>query len=55
MELGDRYYRQTDTNLSKYNNLRYDIIVGRDLMKKIGMIVEFKNEKLIWGDVIVPV
>ena len=24
-------------------------------MKKIGMIVEFKNEKLIWGDVIVPV
>ena len=30
------------------------MIIGRDLIKKLGMIVNFKNEKLIWDCVIVP-
>ena len=30
------------------------MIIGRDLIKKLGMIVNFKNEKLIWDGVIVP-
>ena len=41
-------------NLSKDNNLGYDMIIGWDLMKKLGMIVNFKNKNLIWYDVIVP-
>ena len=30
------------------------MIIGGDLMKKLGMIVDFKSEKIMWDDVIVP-
>ena len=40
-------------NESKDNNLGYNIIIGRDPIKKLGMIVDFKNENLIWDNVIV--
>ena len=30
------------------------MIIGRYQMKKLGVIVNFKNENLIWDDYIVP-
>ena len=45
---------QFHTDSSKYNNLGYDMIIGQDLMKKPGMIVNFKNEYLIWDYIIIP-
>ena len=30
------------------------MIIGQDLMKKIGMIVNFKSKNLIWDNAIVP-
>ena len=30
------------------------MIIGRDLMKKLNMVVDFKNKNLIWDDTIVP-
>ena len=39
--------------LLKDNNVGYDMIIGRDIMNKIGMIVNFNNKYLIWGDTIV--
>ena len=38
----------------KYNTLGYDMIIGRYLMKKLGMISNFNNKILIWYDVIIP-
>ena len=32
---------------SKDNTLGYDMIIGQDIMKKLGMIVDFNNENLI--------
>ena len=40
--------------LLKDNNVGYDMIIGRDIMNKIGMIVNFNNQYLIWVDTIVP-
>ena len=28
---------------------RYDKIIGRDVMKTLGMIIDFKNELITWG------
>eukprot|EP00957_Ditylum_brightwellii_P008882 672894-Ditylum_brightwellii.AAC.1 len=28
---------------------RYDMIIGRYVMKTLGMIIDFKNELIIWG------
>ena len=28
---------------------RYDMIIGRDVMKTIGMIIDFKNKLITWG------
>ena len=41
-------------NWSKEYNLRYDIIIGRDLMKKLEIAFNFNNERLIHYDAIVP-
>ena len=38
--------------MSKENNLGYDIIIEKYIMKELGIIFAFNNEKLIWGDVI---
>ena len=39
---------------SKDNNFGYDMIIGQDLMNKLVMFVDFRNENLICEDVIVP-
>ena len=31
--------------------MNYDLIIGRDLMKELGLIIDFKNESIIWDDV----
>ena len=45
---------QFHTNFLKDKNLGYDVIIGQDLMKKLGMIVDFNKKNLIWDNVIVP-
>ena len=45
---------QFHINSSKDSTLGYDLIIGRDLMKKPGMIVELNNKELIWENAIVP-
>ena len=39
---------------SKDKNLGYDMIIGQDLIKKLGMIFDFKNKNLIWENAILP-
>ena len=34
--------------------LEYDMIIGRDLMKSLGLIIDFKHEVLRWDDVTIP-
>ena len=34
--------------------LEYDMIIGRDLMKSLGLIIDFKHEVLCWNDVTIP-
>ena len=34
--------------------LEYDMIIGRDLMKFLGLIIDFKHEVLYWDDVTIP-
>eukprot|EP00957_Ditylum_brightwellii_P079253 6026986-Ditylum_brightwellii.AAC.1 len=28
---------------------RYDMIIGRDLLKTLGLIIDFKNKLITWG------
>eukprot|EP00957_Ditylum_brightwellii_P002432 187313-Ditylum_brightwellii.AAC.1 len=28
---------------------RYDLIIGRDLLKTIGLIIDFENKLITWG------
>jgi hypothetical protein len=32
----------------------YDIIIGRDLLKELGIVLDFKNETILWGDGEIP-
>ena len=34
--------------------LEYDMIIGRDLMKSLGLIIDFNHEVLCWDDVTIP-
>ena len=34
--------------------LEYDMIIGRDLMKSLGLIIDFKHGVLRWDDVTIP-
>ena len=35
-------------------NIGYDMIIGRDLMVKLGLITDYKRKVLIWDGVSVP-
>jgi hypothetical protein len=35
-------------------NIGYDMIIGRDLMVKLGLITDYKRKVLIWDEVSVP-
>ena len=41
-------------NIGDIGVLLYDTIIGRDLMKSLGLIVDFKNKALCWDDVTAP-
>ena len=45
---------QFHINSSKDNTFGYDMIIGQDLMKKPGMVVNFNIENLIWNSFIIP-
>ena len=34
--------------------LEYDMIIGRDLLKSLGIIIDFKHGVLRWDDVTIP-
>ncbi|KAG7360643.1 retroviral aspartyl protease [Nitzschia inconspicua] len=36
------------------NHMRYDVIIGRDILKHCGFKVDFENDKVTWDDVNVP-
>ena len=38
----------------KHNNLGYDMIIGQDIMRKIGCITDYNKGTLIWNDTTVP-
>jgi hypothetical protein len=41
-------------NETEGSNIGYDMIIGRDLMCKLGLITDFKNNTLIWEDTSIP-
>ena len=34
--------------------IEYGMIIGRDLMKSSGLIIDFKHKALYWDDITVP-
>ena len=36
--------------LDSTDELRYDVIIGRDLMNEIGLSLDFKNQEIVWED-----
>ena len=32
------------------HSLGYDMIIGRDLLEDLGIIIDFRNRKLVWDD-----
>ncbi len=35
-------------------DFNYDMIIGRDLLKELGMLLDFGTETMIWQDIMVP-
>ena len=35
-------------------NLGYDVILGRDIMTKLGLVTDFGKRKLIWDQMSIP-
>ena len=43
-----------DMDIGDLGVLEYDMIIGRDLLKSLGMIIDFKHGVLRWDDVTIP-
>ena len=42
------------SNEKNNDNLGYDVIIGRDLMKELGMIIDFENCQVKWKELSIP-
>ena len=42
-----------DMHVTK-QNMSYDLIIGRDLLRELGIVLDFKNNTIQWDDVEMP-
>jgi len=36
------------------NTLKYDLIIGRDLLQALGILLDFKNQTITWDEITIP-
>ena len=53
-EFGNRHIGSIKADVFDSPTCRYDIILGRDLLERLGLKMDFHNHRMTWGDRTIP-
>ena len=53
-EFRNRYIGSIKADVFDSPTCRYDIILGRDLLERLGLKMDFHNHRMTWGDRTIP-